>query len=161
MSEFTQEPQSSEQKLPSLLNVLTILTMVGSSIALLSGLYTYFTVCNSLKEMEKLDMDEMGGGALSKMMEGAAELIAKQCEHRLTILLVTLIASGLCLFGALQMRKWQRSGFILYTIGELLGPIAILVLLGTGGLGMLAGISSFVVPVVFVILYFTQRKYLR
>jgi len=153
--------ETSSQKLPGMLNVLSILTLIGSGFVGLSGIYSYFTVCESIKKMEELDLDSLGGGAMAKMMENATELLQKQCDHKLVILIITIVSVALCVVGALQMRKLSKSGFLLYTVGELLYPIASVLVLGMGSMAGFALVSSLLFPVVFIILYATQLKHLR
>ena len=67
----------------------------------------------------------------------------------------------LCFIGALWMRKFKKDGYWMYVAGELTPIIGSLLLLGTaqftGVVSVLLGVG---IPVLFVILYTTQRKYL-
>ncbi|MBL7766060.1 MAG: hypothetical protein JNJ58_08210 [Chitinophagaceae bacterium] len=145
------------KKLPSMLNVLTILTYIGCAFGFLGGIYNYFTVCKSAEMIENMDMD--ASGKLGKMMASASELINKQCDNKLIIMIVTLLGAALCFYGAMQMRQMKKSGFMIYAVGELIVPIIFIVLLGSGAMGgmMLVGM---IVPIVFIALYASQRKYL-
>jgi len=77
----------------------------------------------------------------------------------LPIMLLTLVGVGLCLWGALEMRKLKKQGFMLWVIGEFLPIIGGLIFIGTG---MVSGFSMIwlIIPVIFLILYLVQRKYL-
>jgi hypothetical protein len=112
------------------------------------------------KKWKKCDLDALGGGAMADMMETAKQLAEKQCENNLAILLSVLISCGLCAFGAWQMRSLKRQGFAIYTLGEFLAPIASIVLLGSTATGSMMMMAGFIIPVIFVILYFTQLKHL-
>jgi hypothetical protein len=148
-------------KLPQALNILTILTLIGSAIALFSGILSYFTVCGSAKQLESMDLDDAElGGFLSKFLEGAGDLIQKQCELRLPVFIVTIVGTLLCIFGALQMRKLKKQGFHLYVVGELIVPIATLALLGFGTMSGV-GLTGLLIPGIFIALYATQLKHLR
>lgn len=153
--------QKDMNRLPSMLNVLTILTYIGCAIGLLGGIYNYFTVCKSAQLIEGMgdNLDALSGSALGGMMGDAMSLVTKQCDNRLIILLVTLLGVGLCFYGAMQMRNLKKMGFNLYVAGELIVPIVMLILLGGGALGgfMLVGM---IFPIIFVALYATQRKHL-
>jgi hypothetical protein len=151
---------AASKRLPSFLNTLTILTLIGSALGILSQVYNYFTVCDSIQKMEEMDLDALGGGAMADMMETAKQLAEKQCENNLAILLSVLISCGLCAFGAWQMRSLKRQGFAIYTLGEFLAPIASIVLLGSTATGSMMMMAGFIIPVIFVILYFTQLKHL-
>ena len=151
------------KKLPTMLNVLTILTYVGSALLLIMGIYNYFTVCASVDMMDSLGgMSELSeaSGALGNLMEGAMEMARKQCDNRMVILLATLVANVLTIYGAMQMRNLKKQGFNLYIIGEFLLPIVSIVLLGSGALSGMLMATSLLIPIIFAVLYFTQRKYL-
>lgn len=148
------------KKLPQMLNVLTILTYVGSGLGILSGIYSYFTICNSVETFEELEGLSSMDGLAGRMMEGAMELATKQCDSRLLILIATLAACALTIYGAMQMRNLKKQGFTLYAVGELLLPVVTIILLGSGALSGMLMATSFVFPIIFIVLYFTQRKYL-
>jgi hypothetical protein len=166
MTDFNQPQEQLQQfdvannkALPSSLNILTILSLIGSGLQLLGGVYNYFTVCKSAEMMSQLDgADELGGMA-GKMMEGAADLIQKQCDNKLLVLIATLVTGVLCLVGALQMRARKKQGFLLYTVGELAMPIITLILMGSSSLAGF-GAAGLIIPIIFVILYAANRKHL-
>ena len=150
--------------LPGMLNVLTILTFIGCGIAYLSAIYSFYTSANYEKQMAEFEelQDKMGddSGMGAQMMQGSIEMLQKTHEYRYIILLSTLLFTTLCLIGAMQMRKLKKSGFTLYTIGEL-APIAITAaLIGFSLTGGIAILFSAIFAIIFVILYATQRKYL-
>jgi hypothetical protein len=148
-------------KLPQMLNVLTILTFVGSAIALIGGIYNYFTVCKSVEDLtSKLEDLDLGNGTMAKMMQSSLEIANKNCENKLSILLVTIVGALLCLFGALLMRKLKKHGFLIYTAGELITPLASIVILGLGSMMGMLMLTGLIVPIVFIILYGLQRKHL-
>lgn len=155
--------QKDMNKLPSMLNVLTILTYVGSGLLFLTGIYNYFTVCKSAEMMDKLgglsDLSEMNG-ALGNMMEGAMALIQKQCDNRTIIVVATIAACAICVYGAMQMRNLKKQGFIIYVVGELLIPIINVVLLGASAMSGMLLFAGLIIPGVFIVLYFTQQKHL-
>ena len=112
--------------------------------------------------MEQMSSGKMPGWVKSIMpdMNHFEEMVTKAYENRIPILLTSLLAAGLCLAGAIQMRKRKKQGFLLYTIGELL-PIAITAFfIGTfmlTGTFMYIGIA---IGVLFIIMYAGQRKYM-
>ena len=150
-----------KKKLPEMLNVLTILTIVGSAVALIGSIYNYFTVCKSVEDLTtKLEDLDLGNGTMAKMMQSSLEIANKNCENKLTILLITIVGSLLCLFGALIMRKLKKQGFLIYTAGELITPLASIVILGLGSMMGMLMLTGLIVPIVFIILYGLQRKHL-
>ncbi len=151
------ESQESVQ-LPSMLNVLTILTYIGCAIGAIGGIYNYFTICKSVEKLTSQDLPDMGG-FIGKMMDSAIELSIKQCDNRLVIFVATMVTTLLCFFGAFMIRGLKKQGFIVYVLGELIGPASMMGILGGAAFsGMM--LFSALFPVVMVILYATQRKYL-
>jgi hypothetical protein len=158
--------QKDMQKLPQMLNVLTILTYIGSAIAAISAVYSYFTINASYKLIENMNSTtESLGSSESKALQGiinqSAEIVRKQYENRLLILVITLAGAALCFYGAMQMRNLKKQGYMMYVIGELLPVLAVAIFVGFGSLfGGMAVLLSLLVPVLFIVLYTTQRKVL-
>lgn len=148
------------KKIPSMLNVLTILTYVGVGLASIGAIYNFFMICKSAEMFANMDSDAFGTGFAGKMMDTAMTLAVKQCENKTIIFVITILCCILCLVGAILMRKLKKQGFILYAAGELLFPIASFAILGSASLGGMMMVSSLIIPIVFVILYATQLKHL-
>jgi hypothetical protein len=106
--------------------------------------------------------DKMGDNneMAAKMLEGSMAMMQKAYEYRYILILSTLLFTTLCLLGALQMRKLKKSGFILYSIGEIAPVILSAVLMGFSFVGGIGTAIAAVFAILFVILYATQRKYL-
>jgi hypothetical protein len=157
---FDQQPKG----LPGMLNVLTILTFIGCGLAYISGIYSFYTSSNYEKEVAKMEemQDKMGDNneMAAKMLEGSMAMMQKAYEYRYILILSTLLFTTLCLLGALQMRKLKKSGFILYSIGEIAPVILSAVLMGFSFVGGIGTAIAAVFAILFVILYATQRKYL-
>jgi hypothetical protein len=146
------------RQLPSMLNILTILTYVACVFGIIMALYSYATICTSVDAINSLDTDSLGNGALGKMMDSAKDSVGKQCEFRLPILIITTVSIILCAFGAMQMRNLKKLGFVVYCVGELLLPIATIFLMGISSFMGIMAISALFIPVIFIILYATQYK---
>ncbi len=153
---FDPRPKS----LPGMLNVLTILTIIGCVFYYLSAIWGFFSAGmyrEQMAEMENMDMEDSPMGGLLK---GSVEMMEKTYEYRYILLVSGLLFTTLCLIGALQMRKLKKSGYLLYVIGELAPILVSAFIMGfsiLGGFGIIMGAA---IPVLFVILYTTQRKYL-
>lgn len=160
MSETLDFPE--QQKLPTGLNVLTILTFIGSGLGLIMTL--------AIGPLYKFLL-----GVMDKALASGQELSEKEIRDiqkgkeamnlvlaNLTPIMITgLIGIILCIIGAISMRKLKKDGFWIYTAGELMPPIAGLVIIGTSQLqGFWAIFSTVIIPVLFVVLYATQKKYL-
>ncbi len=153
-------------KLPTGLNVLTILTFIGCALQLLGTVFSFATAKKNYEEKDKL-LQQMNSGEapswVKSMMPDPAkyeEMVTKSFENRIPILILGLIAVGLCFYGALQMRKLKKEGFPIYVAGQLVPFISNLIFIGAmmfSGVGFMIGVS---ITVLFILLYFVQRKYL-
>lgn len=154
------------EKLPGGLNVLTILTYIGSAISLLGSFYSFATAKTTFDTkdaaLEKMNSPEMPAFAKSMMPDPAhfEEMVTKSYENRIPILLISLIAVGLCIAGAMQMRKRKKQGYLLYVIGELLPFVAMIFFIGTFVLTGAGGMIGIGIALLFIILYTMQRKHL-
>ncbi|HOA38936.1 MAG TPA: hypothetical protein PKJ36_11075 [Flavihumibacter sp.] len=164
----TQDPfvAGETKKLPSLLNVLTILTFIGSAYAILSSLWNFSQGRKGVDDLEKLqDSGQLDNAPeFVKKMAGPEmlELAKKMYENRVPLLIITLVGCALCIYGAMQMRKLNKSGFYLYTIGEIFPIVAAMIFVGGGMMtGMMGILFSLLIPVVFVALYASQLKYMK
>ena len=167
MSDFNDmnDPSNLEgPKLPSGINVLTILTYIGCVLGLLFGIYGFTSSEKSYKSLEELQasgkMDEMPGFMKSFAGPEALEMARKSFENRLPILILTLVGVGLCFYGALQMRKLKKQGFYTYVIGQVVPTLGAIVFMGAS---MFKGFAliGFCFPILFIILYATQLKHLK
>ncbi|MBK8610207.1 MAG: hypothetical protein IPL84_09730 [Chitinophagaceae bacterium] len=156
--------EQNKPKLPSGLNVLTILTFIGSAIMILTSLWSFFTAKKSYDNLDKLtqqmNSDNMPGWAKSMMgdPEVMIKTITKTYENRIPIVLLSLIAAGLCIYGAIQMRKLKKQGFLFYAIGEVLPFLTQFLFIGAfafAGVAMYVGIA---ITLLFLFLYYRQRK---
>jgi len=152
-------------KLPGSLNVLSILTFIGCGIGLLFSFGGFAFMEWSLKMMDKAQSD--GNAKLSDKqindMENSRLIIEKMMAHKWPLILIGLVGIGLCFYGVLMMRKLKKDGFYIYTVGELLPTIASTVLLGfsTQFNGVMSYVFGLVIPILFVILYANNLKYLK
>ncbi|MBP9098341.1 MAG: hypothetical protein KBF74_05960 [Ferruginibacter sp.] len=150
-------------KLPSSINILTILTIIGSIIGLISSVYTFFTAKKSYETMkETIDsgkLDDAPKWAKGFMSPEMLEMTKKMFENKLPIMVLSIVAMALCLYGAMEMRKLKKQGYTLWLIGELLPLVTTLLFIGMAafsGFGLLAVL----IPIIFIILYTVNRKHL-
>jgi hypothetical protein len=154
--------QKDMSKLPSMLNVLTILTYVGCAIGAIMSIWGYFSAASSYKLIQAMETSPgTGNRALDNMMSAGAEMAKKQYDNRLMILLLGLVGIVLCFYGAMQMRNLKKQGYLFYVIGEVLPILSFAIFVGFGsifsGISMIFGV---LIAAVFIILYTTQRKFL-
>ncbi len=158
------EDRSTKKTLPGSLNILTILTFIGSGIALIMTIFQQFTAKSSLEAMEKMQ----GSDELEKMPEFAKKMYSDESiallrvsyENRVPILIITIVGILLCVYGAIQMRGLKKQGFYLWLIGELLPLIGTVIFVGTGILAGFVGYISLGITALFIFLYARQLKYL-
>jgi hypothetical protein len=151
-----------QAKLPSGLNVLTILTFIGCAIF---GLLTLFTpMINKffLGFMDKAASSgqELSAKQLAEMEKGRAALeLASQ--NMIPLMAIGMAGIILCFIGALWMRKYKKDGYWMYVAGELAPLLGGVLIMGTAQYtsiwSVLFGVG---IPVLFVVLYTLQRKYL-
>lgn len=153
---------NNKPKLSSGLNVLTILTFIGCALQLLGSGYSFLTAQKSYEGMDEAisKMDQMPGWAKSMMgsPENFREMITKGYENRIPIVLLSLASVVLCFYGALQMRKLKKQGYLLYVIGEILPILVQALFIGMftlSGMGMIVG---YCIAFLFILLYTMQRK---
>jgi hypothetical protein len=158
-------PQSGEKpKLPGSLNVLTILTFIGSCIGILG---TFYNFASGKKQMDNMEAqinspnyDSMPALVKKFVNPEALESVRKGYENRFPILLISLICIALCVYGAIQMRQKKMQGYYLYLAGEILPFVPTVLFIGMGALTGAGGIIAIVITLLFVLLYTGQRKYL-
>jgi len=151
------------RKLPETLNVLTILTFIGCAIALFGSCYAFLNAQNlydaAIAAQDK--MDQMP--AIVKSMQGPDPVgtARRTLDNKLPILVLGLVSTGLCLYGAIQMRQWKKTGFTIYTIGEVLPLLTGYLFIGVAAVSGFRFILGLLFVGLFVILYATQLKHLK
>lgn len=155
-SSFLEEPK----KMPEMINVLTILTFIGCGFGILGGFWSFIKAKANYDSLSSVNLDQVPDFVKKLSGGDIVEAARKAYELRVPILLLGLLGCGLCLAGAIQMRKLKKSGFTLYTIGEVLPIIVSVVLMGSSASG-LGAIIGYCIAILFVVLYATQLKYLK
>ncbi len=146
-------------KLPTGLNVLTILTFVWSAYELFSNVRNFLGGAESLAKLEKAQEQMQSAPAWVKRFAGPEmmEILQRSIENRIPLLIINLIAVSLCVFGAIEMRKLKKQGYWLWLIGEIFPYVGAVIFIGGAFFNSI--IAFFVVfPIIFIILYTTQRK---
>jgi len=158
MSDVLDFPE--EKKLPTGLNVLTILTFIGCAYELYQVVSSFFKGGDSIKEFDKATEQMKDAPAWAKNFAGPEmrEVLQQSLDNKTPLLIIGLIAVGLCVFGAIEMRKLKKQGYFIWLIGEILPVISAAIFVP-------AFFSTFlkfflVIQIIFIILYSVQRKYL-
>lgn len=150
------------RKLPGMLNVLTVLTFIWCGISAISAAWSFVRAKSSYDQIVEMQskVDEMPAFMQKMMGPAMVEMARHSYENRVPILLLSLVGVGLCLYGALQMRQFKKVGFYVYFIGEIMPIVIAFLFIGMGAFGGFAIFGTLLFPVLFLILYATQLKYL-
>jgi hypothetical protein len=150
------------KKLPDMLNVLTILTFIGNGLGLLFSLYGFINARATYEKTVQMQdkMDEMP--AVVKKMMGSDPVGAslRMLDNRVPILLLALVAYGLCIYGAIQMRQRKKMGFSLYILGDIVPLVSAFLFIGVGSLSGFGFLFGMAITVVFILLYASQLKHM-
>ncbi len=173
LSEFEQEPVSR----PTLLNVLCILTFIGSSWAILTNVWAYATAAHSAK-MVSYASNRMAPDSLNrkdsvvyqigkkkrsafgeKMMVSLSKMFTEDTIRKNAI--GGIVSAVFTLLGAIMMWRLRRLGYYLYIAGVILGIIIPFYLYGNNLIAV--GISAFssFFGLVFIALYALNFKSFR
>ncbi len=147
--------------LPSGINILTILTLIACAI---QGVMSVFGFVNAQKNLDQMvesraKFGEGPGFIRSFFSEDRMVLMQKMVENKIPILILSLVAVALCAYGAMQMRKLKKQGYLLWLIGELL-PVATTIIFAGIAAYQSLGVIFLIFPILFIILYTAHRKYL-
>ena len=148
-------------KIPSGINVLTILTFIWCAYECYSAIKNFFGGEKALQQLEEAQTKLESAPAWAKKMAGpeVMEVVRKGLENKVPILIIGLLATGLCVYGAMEMRKLKKQGYIFWLIGEILPWISMLIFIGPVIFSTFIG-YFIIFPILFIILYTVQRKHL-
>ncbi len=161
----TNNPFEIESNKPSsFLNVLTILSIIGSIIALLQAVFGFFTADKNYENMKKTmsstELDNAPGFVKGMFNEKTLMMAEKMADNKLPILITGILGAIICLWGAIEMRKLKKQGYTLWMIGELLPLIAVSIFIGAAAFSGLS-LIGYLFPLLFIILYTVYRKELK
>lgn len=150
------------EKLPSTLNVLTILTFIANGLGFLWAFVTYARAHASYDAMVKAQENLDRAPDWARKMAGPHPLETAQAmlDNRLPILIITLISTALCFFGAFQMRKLKKTGFSFYILGDIVG-YATGIFIGFDTFATIWVGIAIAITILFIILYAAQLKYMK
>ncbi len=151
--------------LPTGLNILTILTIIGCVIGLLLTVFGFLTADRSYQKKDEA-IAQMKSAPMPSFLkkiippvEQYEELIIKSYENKWPLFILGLVALVFCFFGALQMRKLKKQGFLFYAIGQLLPFLTTILFIGTFAFYGFT-LILFLLSILFLIFYAFQRKHL-
>lgn len=155
--------RSSKNELPMFLNVLTILTFIGSGFGVNVSIYNFATIEQQIEQQkEDIQMLEKLVAMDNNPFMGADMLESMKVMYENIYLIqgtALLVAIG-CLIGAFMMRKLQKNGFYIYTAACVIGVAVPLAVIGFGMMGMMIVLGS-VFSIAFIIMYGVNYKYMH
>ncbi|HQW93934.1 MAG TPA: hypothetical protein PKY28_12585, partial [Ferruginibacter sp.] len=114
----------------------------------------------ALEEFEKAQDKLAEAPAWAKKLAGpdVQEMMAQGFENRVPVFIIGMVSVFLCFYGALQMRKLKKDGYIFWLVGELLPYIGTLIFIPVFFKTIFVYFA--IIPFIFIILYTMQRKHL-
>lgn len=164
------EVKDLDQKRPTFLTVLCILTFAVSAYYLFDGTRTIFVsksfdstqwhaVMEGVDEALQ-DADPNTAKFLESFMGSLSKTIEKTIENANMLGFITIIVALLSAYGAFLMYKLNRKGFTVYVGAKIIGIVLPLAILGFNMVtGFAFGFSAFI-GMIFVILYGVNRKHM-
>ncbi len=152
--------------LPSGLNILTILTFIGSGVQLLLVVFGFVNAQKSYDEKDKVistvNNEEVPGWVKAMMpsAENYEKMVTQSLDNKIPLLILGLTALILCIYGAIQMRSLKKSGFPIYLAGQLLPFVTTPIFIGFFVFTGFTFILLNSITILFILLYLTQRKHL-
>lgn len=155
--DYLQDSYVAPPQVPQAINVLSILSFIGSAFQIISGMVSYFILPYSVRSVSETRALEKTREMkpFSGVLKWSTESTLRQYEYRVPVLIVTIAAALICIWGVWQMRKLKKSGFTVYAMGELALPVFIAAVIDVW-----SSLFGFVIAVVFILLYYFQRKHL-
>jgi hypothetical protein len=152
-----------KKKLPETLNVVSIISLVGCGLGAIFSILGFVGAQSNYDKLVEMQGNLDNAPDFVKKLAGpaAVEMARKSLENRLPILLLSLVACAICLYGVLQMRALKKVGFSIYLIGELLPVPVTFIFLGMAAISGITLAALFIIPIVFISLYASQVKHLK
>ena len=151
-------------KRPQFLTVLCILSFIGCGIGLVSGVMGYFSYSAMASSGLQEAMSSMGG----EMADASAEMdqamdalgglgmdFGKMATSSLVIGLLNIVV----LIGVLMMWKLKKTGFYVYTLGQVASVATPFLIVGSLAGGLMATLGA-IFPILFIILYGLNLKHM-
>ena len=148
-------------QVPQMINVLTILTFIGSGLSFITYLGLYFMIPFIKSTNEKnMELIQNSDRPQNEFLDGVIESGQAAMEYMEEIYLMNVIVAIFCIIAAIMMRKLKKTGYYLYVLATLVYMIFPFVLLGFG-LASIGYILSVLIGTTFIILYGVNLKHLK
>jgi hypothetical protein len=154
-------PFETPTKPSSGLNIVSILTIIGSIISIAQSILTFFSIDKSYADMKQMmesdGLKDSPAFVKNFMNKDMLLQLEKALEFKIPIMILAVVGSVLCLIGAIEMRKLKAHGYTFWLCGELLPILSTIIFIGVNAF---AGFSllSLIFPGLFIVLYSVYRK---
>lgn len=171
MQQELQEFETLPPQRPMFLKVLCILTFIGSGYAIISSAAAYVNADKIAVEMvnaqakmndkiQNKKTSDPGGNAFATKLVNNMAVMANPVNLRKSSI-GNIIASVICLLGALLMWRLRKPGFYLYVLGTIIGiAVPFYVFGGNSFTALSVGFSGFI-GILFVIFYAMNLKSMK
>lgn len=160
------EQTNETAKRPVFLTVLCILTWVGCAFGLFGAISSIGagSLMSSASSASSMAMESTGDAALDQTMAASMDAANKAIQYASMIGWINLLCVVACALGAFMMWKLNKTGFYIYTAGEIIPTVVSIALLGglPGG-GILAGLGviAAIFPIAFIVMYAVNLKHMK
>lgn len=154
-------PFEAPTKPSSVLNTLSILTIIWSVISIIQNIYTYFNIEKNYAEMQQLfdsgKLNDAPGFVKNFVNKDTLLQLESAMHNKIPILILSVFGAILCLVGAVEMRKLKSHGYTFWLCGELLPILSTIIFVGINAYAGFSLLGLFF-PVLFIVLYSVYRK---
>ena len=150
--------ENEQPKRPQFITVLCILSFIGSGLSFILSLWQYFSIKASDKFLQRLSssQDDAHG-----MIGGLQDTMTKAVENAVPNLIIGLLCSIICLYGAIKIWKLKKIGFFVYSVGEITPPISLFFLGGGGLVGGTGAVLLLLLAEVWIVMYAINFNHLK
>ncbi|MCW3071581.1 MAG: hypothetical protein JWO44_1471 [Bacteroidetes bacterium] len=146
-------------KRPQFITVLCILTWIGCGIGLIASVMGYFAVQTAGAMMDVASASDPDAMTNMSAMPGMEETM-NAMKYAGISLAVGVLGILLCFAGSMMMWKLKKTGYYIYVAGQIIPLVVSAILLGATAFGGIALVLGAIIPVVFIILYGVNLKYM-
>jgi len=149
---------------PGFLKVLCILSFIGTPLGLISGIMNYFTykaLAAGGDMLGSIAGSSEASEQLNQAMDSMASVLGGIDYNAIATGYIVVGLLNLIIFaGALMMWNLKKTGFYIYTLGQLAQVASFFLLIG-GLIGGMMGVVTAIFNVAFIIMYAVNLKHLK
>ena len=140
------------------LKVLCSLSFIGNIFYLVWTIWGYISIIKSEDFIKSITSSkDVTHGIVSEMEQS----LLSAYENAVPNLVIGLLCSLICLYGALQIWKLKKIGFFIYSVGEITPAISAFFLAGGGLIGGAGAVIGLLFAVVWIVLYAVNLKHMK